>query len=332
MAHLQLPPGYHRAPASDDVIHEAAAHLRQVALAESGRQYASVEDYANFWRAPFLDREHDIALVRGEDGTLAAQAVVVNRPPYTEPISIGLVSPQHHGRGLGSALLEWQEARAREGIGEAPDGARVALESFVDSRHDRSTTLLTDHGFAPDRYFVTMALDFDGGSPQAEFPPSFALRTWSDDQLEAAARTAAESFEDHYGYVERPMEARLDELRHRTQHPGFDPTLQWHLYEGDELVAVNWCNPDHEGDDGVGYVQTLGVRRPWRGRGLARNLLLLSFAEFRLRGKRGVALDVDADSITGATRLYESVGMTEVHRRTRYSKEIRAGADLARRS
>ncbi len=332
MADIQLPPGYRRAPAPDDVVHEAAEHLRRVARVESDRAYLSVEDYANFWRAPFLDREHDVALIRDGDGALAGQAVVVNRTPHTEPFCFGLVSPEHYDRGLGSALLAWQEARARQRIGDAPEGARVALVSFADAHHDRSTALLTDHGFAVERYFITMAIDFDGDLPAAEFPDGFEVRAWSDDQLEAGARTAAESFQDHYGYVDRPVDARLEELRHRTAHARFDPSLQWHLYEGDELVAINWCNSSHEGDDTVGYVQTLGVRKPWRGRGLARSLLLLSFAEFHRRGHRGAALDVDADSITGATRLYESVGMREVHRSASYSKELRAGVDLARRS
>ncbi len=332
MAHLDLPDGYRQAPARGDVVREAAEHLRRVGMAESGRAFLGVDDYANFWRAPFIDTEQDIALVRAEDGALVAQAVVINRFPHNEPFCFGAVSPEHHGLGLGSALLAWQEARARERVGEAPDGARVSLESLVDAHHGPSTALLTDHRFALARYFMTMAIDFDGPVPAAEFPPGFELRTWSDAELERGARTAAESFQDHYGYVERPMDVRVAELRHRTQHPGFDPTLQWHLYEGGELVAVNWCNGSHEGDETVGYVQTLGVRRPWRGRGLARNLLLLALAEFQRRGKRGAALDVDADSITGATRLYESVGMAEVHRTASYSKQLRPGTDLARRT
>jgi ribosomal protein S18 acetylase RimI-like enzyme len=56
-------------------------------------------------------------------------------------------------------------------------------------------------------------------------------------------------------------------------------------------------------------VGALGVRRPWRGRGLGRALLLRTFAEFRRRGVTRVTLGVDAENPTGATRLYESVGM-----------------------
>ena len=53
----------------------------------------------------------------------------------------------------------------------------------------------------------------------------------------------------------------------------------------------------------------LGVRRPWRGRGLGRALLHRAFAEFWNRGLPRVTLGVDAENPHGATKLYESVGM-----------------------
>jgi ribosomal protein S18 acetylase RimI-like enzyme len=63
----------------------------------------------------------------------------------------------------------------------------------------------------------------------------------------------------------------------------------------------------------VGYVRILGVQKAWRGRGLARALLLSAFSDYRQRGCLGVQLGVDTGNTTGATRLYESVGMTSLH-------------------
>jgi mycothiol synthase len=62
---------------------------------------------------------------------------------------------------------------------------------------------------------------------------------------------------------------------------------------------------------GTGHIIDLGVRRHWRKRGIARALLQLSFEDFRRRGVNRVSLGVDSESITGATRLYESLGMTK---------------------
>jgi len=78
----------------------------------------------------------------------------------------------------------------------------------------------------------------------------------------------------------------------------------------------------------MGYVASLAVLPSHRGCGLGRALLLHSFAEFYAMGKRGAALAVDADSLTGATRLYESVGMRPHTRYAMWEKELRAGEDL----
>ncbi len=78
------------------------------------------------------------------------------------------------------------------------------------------------------------------------------------------------------------------------------------IRDGDEIAATvrNEANRN-----GGGYVGAIGVRRPWRGRGLARALLARTFNEFYERGQSRVTLGVDAQNPTGATQLYESIGM-----------------------
>jgi mycothiol synthase len=66
----------------------------------------------------------------------------------------------------------------------------------------------------------------------------------------------------------------------------------------------------------------LGVRAPWRGRGLGRALLEHAFAAFAARGFAAVILGAEADSPTGADRLYERVGMRMTHRQARYEKPL----------
>jgi len=69
-------------------------------------------------------------------------------------------------------------------------------------------------------------------------------------------------------------------------------------------------------------VNILGVRNQWRRQGLGRSLLLHCFHEFRRRGFHAAALGVDADSLTGANRLYESAGMRVVRRSDVYEKAL----------
>jgi ribosomal protein S18 acetylase RimI-like enzyme len=63
---------------------------------------------------------------------------------------------------------------------------------------------------------------------------------------------------------------------------------------------------------GATYVRTLGVIPSARGRGIARWLLRCAAADAARAGLRSVALAVDSENTTGATALYESVGMRAV--------------------
>jgi mycothiol synthase len=61
-------------------------------------------------------------------------------------------------------------------------------------------------------------------------------------------------------------------------------------------------------DENCGYVRTLGVRKAFRGRGLARYLLRVAFAYDAANGRTGTYLHVDSVG-TPALGLYLSEGM-----------------------
>ena len=73
----------------------------------------------------------------------------------------------------------------------------------------------------------------------------------------------------------------------------------------------------------------LGVRGPWRKRGIGLALLRHAFGEFYRRGKRKAGLGVDAENLTGALRLYKNAGM-HVHQAFNiFEKEIRPGREIS---
>jgi mycothiol synthase len=106
-----------------------------------------------------------------------------------------------------------------------------------------------------------------------------------------------------------PIEDTFDEWRHwTTKRDNFEPTLWFLALDGEDIAGFSLCRQD-DTDPSAGYVAMLGVRRPWRRRGLGEALLLHAFAAFRARGYTRATLGVDASSPTGATRLYERAGM-----------------------
>ena len=76
-------------------------------------------------------------------------------------------------------------------------------------------------------------------------------------------------------------------------------------------------------------MNSLSVLRPWRRKGLGLALLHHAFGEFYRRGYHKAALYVDAQNLTGATRLYERAGMHIVRQFDKYEKELRPGIELS---
>ena len=115
-----------------------------------------------------------------------------------------------------------------------------------------------------------------------------------------------------------------DWRRNRFGDPEFDPTLWAIAWDGEEVAGFS-LNRYRMGN---GWIRTLGVRRPWRKRGLGEAILLHSFGEFYRRGKKTIGLGVDAQNPTGATRLYQKVGMYAASEFVTYEKELRPGRDV----
>ena len=110
----------------------------------------------------------------------------------------------------------------------------------------------------------------------------------------------------------------------------FDSTLYFLALDGDEVAGVSLCYPSADDDPDMGWVGSLGVRRPWRRTGLGLALLQRSFREFHQRGRHKVGLGVDAQNLTGATRLYTKAGMRPdpLWQTSVFEKELRAGKEL----
>ena len=119
-------------------------------------------------------------------------------------------------------------------------------------------------------------------------------------------------------------------LHYMEHSQDFDPALWFMALEDDQVVGMSLCYEKAYDDPKMGWVGTLGVCRHWRRRSLGLALLQHSFCELYQRGKRKAGLGVDADSLTGATRLYEKAGMRSdpAHAFLFYEKELRLGIEL----
>ena len=97
-------------------------------------------------------------------------------------------------------------------------------------------------------------------------------------------------------------------------------------WDGDEVVGsvLNTVYVAENERLGVsrGWLDHVSVRRPWRGRGVARALCAASFVALRERGMAEAWLGVDASNPTGALQLYEGLGFEVAQRWLAYARPV----------
>jgi mycothiol synthase len=203
----------------------------------------------------------------------------------------GAVRPSAWGRGLGTQVVELFETRLVEEGAERVHSWTVAGDTPADD-------LFRGRGYREVRRFWEMAIQLDEEPPEAPAD----VEPFAEGDAEAFHAALEDSFSEHWEHEPESFEEWWKRQRGRTN---FDPSLWFVIRDGDELAGV----VRNEARSPDGYVGAIGVRRPWRGRGYGRALLLHSFREFHRRGLFYVTLGVDSSNATGATQLYESSGM-----------------------
>lgn len=323
-----LPEGFSLRPARDDDAERAAELVNAEARIHLGTSIWSTERVLQHWTNPVVDRERDVAVVEAPNGEVCAWFSLVCGPPHVEVFALGVVALAWHGRGLGSWIVGETERRAHRFLELAPDGARVVIHAGAFADEPAVAALLVAAGYHEIRRFQLMRVDFDGVPPAPNVPAGIRIEQLDPGRDAAAAFDAHhEAFADHWGETEETAE----EFRHwLVDTPRFDRELSLLARDGPVVAGYLFAWADAEEDPSRGYVAALGTRRSHRGRGIAEALLRHVFGALFGRGKRGCDLHVDSDSLTGATRLYERVGMSAHPRFATWEKELRPGS--ARRS
>jgi mycothiol synthase len=291
-----------------------------------------IEAIRNEWRSPGFDPAEDIRLVFAPDSTLVGYIEVwTTAKPPVHPWIWGRVHPDYSDMGIGSFMLEWAESRARQALGETPPDLRFAPRLGIYRQAEESKKLFEDFGYQYLRSSYRMQIDMDAHPPAPVWPEGIRVRTFDPEKdMEIVYRTDVESFRDHFGFVEEPYEEGLKRFAHfMTEYEGFDPSLWFLAMDGEELAGICLCRPQAYDDPNMGYVNSLGVRRQWRKRGLGLALLRHAIGVFYHRGVRKAGLGVDAENLTGALRLYEKAGMHIHMAFDIYEKEIRPGVEIS---
>jgi mycothiol synthase len=268
--------------------------------------------------------EQNTLLALADDHTVVAEAFIFFPPHEAEHLALldGYVHLRQRRRGLGSYLLRWLEARARKefsGTGEAKspsggDGLPQLLRTSCVAHQSDRIAIFERHGFQASRYSYTLQRDLDEFMPDLPLPSGVQPHRW-DPALDQAVMDAFNlAFQGQWGVP--AMTADL--WRAFITGAQFRPDLSCVALAGDEVVAfcINWVV------DRNGWIEAVGVVPDWRGGGIASALLAYSLRQFQQAGLEQAALDVDADSPTGALRLYQKLGFSRVKEEIHFVKQL----------
>jgi len=274
------------------------------------------------WKTEGFNIETDGIVAVTEDGRIVGFEEFMNEHEHSKLRTDGYVHPEFKDLGIATSMMKLVEERALLEIPKAAPGVRVYFHSTLDN-HDTAGKSVHEYcGFSPIRYHWRMQADLKKAPEGVKWLKNLEIRPFiqgEHDELVWAAMT--EAFRDHWESHEIPFD---EWKKHQFGRPDFDPSLWVIVWDGNQVAGVSL----NRYRMGVGWIGTLGVRRPWRQKGVGYSILMQSFGEFYKRGTKTIGLGVDAQNPTGATRLYAKAGMYAASEFVTYEKELRPGREL----
>jgi mycothiol synthase len=234
----------------------------------------------------------------------------------------GFLHPDWRGKGIGTALWAAGERRAREIASQHPKEKPKFLQvEPLESEKDLNA-LLERNGYLPVRYEIHMVRDLSEPFPSVPLPPGFEVRPVKTEHLWTIFGASNEAFRDHWGSRDESEE----EYKAHMESPEFHPELWKVAWQGDQMASIvhNFVNEKEnlEYQRKRGYTEGICTRKQYRKLGLARALIVQSMQMFKEMGMTETALSADSENVTGAVRLYESVGYRTVKVQVCYRKPM----------
>ena len=279
----------------------------------------SPDELRTDWGTSDFNPETDAWVVTTPEGRVVGYEDFYCHHAHASMQGDGYVHPDFMGKGVGTTMLRAMEERARTEMELADPAHRVFIRNGLAISDTAACEMHEAEGFKPIRYTWRMETTLEEPPPTPAWPESVTLRPFDLEQHDYLVYQARQvAFQDSWGFVPRSYAFWQ---HHMHADEALDPSL-WHIaWDGDQIAGFALCR--YRNDNG--WVDALGVRRPWRKLGLGLALLQRAFGEFYQRGTQVIGLGVDASNPTGATRLYQKAGMQVASEYVIYEKELRPG-------
>ncbi len=295
-----------RVPEPDD-LRAVQRVYRAFETARIGGPDSGDADLAAALQMRDVDRDETSLVLDGDD---VAGSVYVAAEARTKDVFVDLAAVPGPAEPAALALgVQHGAAAARRIVaGRGEPGWTLRVGCWTTD--PELPALLGAQGLAPVRRFYRMRIDSTSPAIPASpppLPPGVDLVVRDDEATRQALWEVDNgAFLDHWNFAPSSYDEWWDDFSVGDTR---DPDGWW-LLTVDGAPAAICLLDESRAEVGDGYVSVLGVRRRFRGRGLATLLLQRAFVRYRDLGRAGTQLGVDAENTTGAVALYERVGMT----------------------
>ena len=214
------------------------------------------------WRAA---QDETLELLGERDGEVVGSAVAAIGPWRPEhPFTLITVLPEARRHGVGTALYEAVSAWARE-------RGRSTLDTFTREEEPVGLEYALRRGFVEESREAGLELRLEGVEPPAVEPPEGVEIVTLADRPELAEPlydVARESFPDVPGAEDEAMPPLDDWIEHHLYAPASGPAVTWLAVAEGEPVAYAKLRVSPARPGSATHAMT-GVKRAWRGRGIA---------------------------------------------------------------
>jgi len=300
----------------------AMVELRNAKMVAEGREnLITVEGLAQqYEHLQRCDPERDILLVEHGDRLVGYARTTWDdvAEGYRGYWVVAVAQPDHPE--LEHSLYDWVESRVKEIAAGHPAGDK-RLMTYCDEAAP-TADLLRRRGYTPERYATLMVRPHLEDIHDRKLPAGVEIRPVEDGHLRQIWEADVEAFRDHRGFIE-PTETDWEAW---LASPNWDPGLWQVAWAGDQVVGQvrSYIDPveNERWQRKRGWTEDISTVREWRRKGIAGALICASLCRLRERGMTEAALEVDTENLTGAFRLYESLGFVRTRLEVFFTRPV----------
>ena len=303
---------HHLRPPHHDELAAVSALVLDAEIADEVPERTTLEGLLEDLSVPYFDLRYDARVVEGSDGSLIGWIWVWNPqagPNEDRCYLFGAVHPARRRQGVGRCLLKWGIDRARERHRDRSSSVEHTIRTRCFDFQESARRLYEHAGMQEVRWFEDLMRPLVEPAHLPE-PTGVRIDPWPESRDAELLEVRNAGFADHWGST--PVDAGT--WHSMVRGVNSRPDLSFIATDIETEAAVGICLNEAYPQECVAagrqeaWIGTLATLGSHRRRGIASSLIARSLDCFTDAGFTHALIGVDAESLTGAARLYRSLG------------------------